>query len=127
MVINPDLLGEGVKIVRGYVILNQIFNLLAQYLRKVHSGEFIRKCLCYAPWRSYLDIIGPNDIVYNVSIIKNSKDMCIVFLIKNSKDMWDQDIRMQELGTQAICSQDKKLQPLFTSGSGKKRTQGKNL
>jgi hypothetical protein len=31
------------------------------------------------------------------------------------------------LGTQVIGIQEKKLQPLFTSGSGQKRTQGKNL
>jgi hypothetical protein len=77
--------------------------------------EHICKCLCYNPGRSYLDIIGPNDIPY------------IISLIKNSKDMWDQVIRMQELGAQAIGSQEKKLQPLFTSGSSQKRTQGKSL
>jgi hypothetical protein len=31
------------------------------------------------------------------------------------------------LGTQAIGNQEKKLQQLFTSGSGQKRTQGKSL
>ncbi len=41
--------------------------------------------------------------------------------------MWDQDLRMQELGAQAIGSQEKKLKLLFTSGSGQKRTQGKSL
>ncbi len=35
-------------------------------------------------------------------------------------DMWDQDLRMQELGAQAIGSQEKKLKPLFTSGNGQK-------
>ncbi len=81
----------------------------------MHSDEFIHKCLRYTPGRSYLDIIGPGNIAYIVSIIKNSKDM------------WDQDIRMQELGTQAIGSHEKKLLPLFTSGSGQKRPQGKSL
>jgi hypothetical protein len=112
---NTDLLGEGVKIVQGGVILNLSFNLFAWYVWKVHLDEFIGKCLCYAPGRSYLDIIGPNDIAY------------IISLIKNSKEMWDQDIRMQELGAQAIGSQEEKLWPLFTSGSGQKRTQGKRL
>ncbi len=65
---NPDLLGEGVKIEQGSNILNQNFNLLARYEQKVHSDEFIRKCLCYAPGRSYLDVIGPGDITYIVSI-----------------------------------------------------------
>jgi hypothetical protein len=67
------------------------------------------------PGRSYLDIIGPNNIVN------------VVALIKNSKYMWDQVVQMQELGAQAIGNQEKKLQPLFTSGSGRKRTQGKSL
>ncbi len=81
----------------------------------MHTDELIRKYLCYNPGRSYLDIIGLNDIAY------------IVSQITNSKDMWDQDIRMQELGAQAVGNQEKKLQPLFTSGSGQKRTQGKSL
>ncbi len=103
------------KIEQGSDILNQIFNLFARYVWKVHSDEFICKCLCYAPGRSYLYVIGPGDIAY------------IVSKIKNSNDMWDQDLRMQELGAQAIGSQEKKLKPLFTSGSGQKRTQGKSL
>jgi hypothetical protein len=106
MAFDPDLLGEGVKIEQGSNILNQIFNSFTRYVRKVHSDEIIQKCLCYAPGRSYLDIIGPGDIVYIISIIKNSKDM------------WDQDLKMQEWGAQAIGSQEKKLKPLFTSGSG---------
>jgi hypothetical protein len=75
-----------VKIEQGSDILNQIFNLYARCVQKVHSVVFIRKCLRYAPGRSYLDVIGPSDIAYIVSIIKNSKDM------------WGQDLRMQELG-----------------------------
>ncbi len=69
----------------------------------------------YNAGRSFLDIIGPSDIVYIVSIIKNSKGM------------WDQDIRMRELGEEAKENPEKKLKPLFTSGSGQKRTQGKSL
>ncbi len=103
------------KIERGRNLLNQIFNLIARYVRKVHSDEHICKCLRYSAGRSFLDVIGPSDIAYNVLIIKNSKDM------------WDQDIRMQELGAQAIGNREKKLKPLFTSGSGQKRTQGKSL
>jgi hypothetical protein len=41
--------------------------------------------------------------------------------------MWDQDIQVQELGAEAIENPEKKLKPLFTSGSGQKRTQGKSL
>jgi hypothetical protein len=95
MAFDPDLLGEGVKIEQGRDLLNQIFHLFARYVRKVHSDECICKCLCYAAGRSFLDVIGPGDIAY------------IVLIIKNSKDMWDQDLRMQELGAQAIGSQER--------------------
>jgi hypothetical protein len=75
-----------VKIEQGSDLLNQIFNLFARYVPKNHSDEFIHKCLHYSTGRSFLDVIGPGDIAY------------IVLITKNSKDMWDQDLRMQELG-----------------------------
>jgi hypothetical protein len=48
-------------------------------------------------------------------------------MIKNSKGMWDQDIQVQELGAEGMENQEKKLKPLFTSGSGQKRSQDKSL
>jgi hypothetical protein len=79
-----------VKIEQGSDLLDQIFNLIARYVWKVHSDEHIHKVLMrYNAGRSSLDIIGPSDIVYIISIIKNSKGM------------WDQDIHMQELGEEA--------------------------
>jgi hypothetical protein len=104
-----------VKFERGSNLLNQTFNLFARYVWRVDSDEHIPKCLRYSAGRSFLDVIGPGDMAYIVSIIKHSKNM------------WDQDLRMQELGAQAMGSQEKKLKPLFTSGSGQKRTQGKSL
>ncbi len=41
--------------------------------------------------------------------------------------MWGQDIRVQELETEAMENPETKLKPLFNSGSGQKRTQGKSL
>jgi hypothetical protein len=41
--------------------------------------------------------------------------------------MWEQDIQMQELGEEVKDNPEKKLKPLFTNGSGQKRTQGKSL
>jgi hypothetical protein len=110
--LDPDLMGEMVKIEQGSDLLNQIFNLIARYVWKVHSVEHIHKVICYNAGRSFLNIIGPSDIAYIVSIIKNSKGM------------WDQDIRMQELGEEAKENPENKVKPLFTSGSGQKRTQG---
>jgi hypothetical protein len=114
--LHPDLQREMVKIERGSNLLDQIFNLIARYVWKVHSDEHIRKVLMhYNAGKSFLDIIGPSDIAYIISIIKNSRGM------------WDQDIRMQELGEEAKENPEKKLKPLFTSGSGQKRTQCKTL
>ena len=111
--LDPDLLGEMVKIEQGSNLLNWIFNLIARYVWKVHSDEHIHKVLMrYNAGRSFLNITGLSDIAYIVSIIKNSKGM------------WDQDIQMQELGEEAEENPEKKLKPLFTSGSGQKRTQG---
>ncbi len=88
--LDPDLLGEMVKIEQGSNLLDQIFNLITRYVQKVHSDEHIHKVLMgYNSGRSFLDIIGPSDIAYIISIIKNSKGM------------WDQDIQMQELGEEA--------------------------
>jgi hypothetical protein len=95
--LDPDLLGEMVRIEQGSNLLNQIFNLIARYVRKVHSDEHIHKVIHYSAGQSFLDIIGPSDIAYIVSIIKNSNGM------------WDQDIQVQELGAEAIENPEKKL------------------
>ncbi len=74
--LDPDLLGEMVKIEQGSNLLDQIFNLIARYVWKVYSDEHIRKVLMrYNAGRNFLDIIGPSDIAYIVSIIKKSKGM----------------------------------------------------
>jgi hypothetical protein len=78
--LHPDLLGEMVKIEQGSNLLNQIFNLIARCVRKVNTDEHICKVIRYNAGKSFLYIIGPSDIAYIVSIIKNSKGM------------WDQDI-----------------------------------
>jgi hypothetical protein len=75
-----------VKIKQGSNLLNQIFNLITRYVWKVHSDKHIRKVIHYSAGISFLDVIGPSDIAFIISIIKNSKDM------------WDQDIRMQKFG-----------------------------
>jgi hypothetical protein len=64
-----------VKIEQGSNLLDRFFNLIARYAQKVHSDEHICKGIHYSAGRSFLDIIGPSDIAYVVSIIKNSKGM----------------------------------------------------
>jgi hypothetical protein len=67
--LHPDLLGEMVKIEQGSDLLDQIFNLIARYVWKVHSDEHIRKVIRNNAGRSFLDIIGPSDRAYIVSIM----------------------------------------------------------
>jgi hypothetical protein len=107
--LDPDLLGVMVKIEQGGDLLDQIFNLVARYVRKVHADEHIRKAIRYSVGRNFLDVIGPSDIAY------------IISMIKNSKGMWDHDIRVQELGAEGMENPEKKLKPLFSSGCGQKR------
>jgi hypothetical protein len=75
-----DLLGEMVKIEQGDNLLNQIFNVIARYVWKVHADEHIRRAIHYSAGRSFLDVIRPSNIAY------------IISMIKNSKGMWDQGI-----------------------------------
>ncbi len=49
------------------------------------------------PQASYVHIIGPSDIA------------SVIAIIKNSGEMWDQDIRMKELGDKAMGKQEKKM------------------
>ncbi len=99
----PDLTKDGV------------YDFLGRYVRRVHSNQFICMALKVTLQASYVDIIGLSDIVY------------VIAIIKNSGEMWDQDIRMKELGDKAMGKQEKKMQSLFTQGDGKKRTKGESL
>jgi hypothetical protein len=60
--LEPDLLGEMVKIEQGSNLLDQIFHLIARYVRKVHADEHICRAIHYSAGRNFLDVIGPRDI-----------------------------------------------------------------
>ena len=67
------------------------------------------------PQISFIDIIGPSDIAYVISIIKNSGEV------------WDQDVKMKEKGARAMGSGERKKKLLFTKGEGAKRRKGESL
>ena len=115
MNIDPDELGM-LEITKadGHT-LDNLFDFFARYVRRVQSDDYIRRKLKASLRSTFLDIIGPNDIAY------------VIAAFKNNKNMWDQDIRMRELGSDAMRNPEKKLEPLFTSGKGQKREQGKSL
>ncbi len=103
LVNEPDLTKDGV------------YDFLGRYMRRVHSNQFICMALKVTPQASYVDIIGPSDIAY------------VIAIIKNSGEMWDQDIRMKELGDKAMGKKEKKMRSLFTQGDGKKQMKGESL
>jgi hypothetical protein len=63
----------------------------------------------------FIDIISPSDIAF------------VIRVIKNGWDVWDQKIRMKELGAAVHGKQEVKVRPLFTEVTGKKKEQGKSL
>ena len=113
--INPDALGSLHITGADEADIHGLFDFFARYVRKVHSDEFIRKTLKSVKGTSFIDVIGPNDIAY------------VIAVFKNSQEMWDQDIRMRELGNDAMGNTEKKLSPNFTTGKNQKRAKGKTL
>ncbi len=89
------------KIEQGSNLLDQIFNLIARYVRKVHTDEHFRRAIRYSAGGSFLDVIEPSDIAYFIS------------MIKNSKGMWDQDLQVQELGAEGMENPEKKSKQFF--------------
>ena len=80
-----------------------IFDFIARYVRKVHSDRHIKNTLSSSPGMSFLDMIGPSDIAYIITVLKNSKEVWL----HNTSDK-----------SAAIPK------PLFTRGESKKRVFG---
>jgi len=99
MEINADELAERPDLER-----EEIYDFLGRYVRRVHSDDFIRRTLKSYPQSSFIDIMTPSDIAY------------VIAIVKNSGEMWDQNVRMTEMGQRAWGSKEKKLRPLFTQG-----------
>jgi hypothetical protein len=73
-----------------------LYDFFARYVQWVHSDDFIRKALLKTPKTSFVDIIGPSDIAYVISIIKNSEEV------------WNRDVKMIEMGVRVMGSRKKK-------------------
>ena len=105
---DPDKLARGIK---DFVVGNSnadslypVYDFLARYVRKLHSDRYIKKTLADNPGKSFLAVIGPSDVAYVIS------------LLKNSIDVWKYDIERPE-GTRP--------KPLFTKGEKMKKEFGK--
>ncbi len=89
--------------------------IFARYVQKAHSNGAIKSELRNNEGLSFIDIISPSDVEFVISVIKNGWDV------------WDQKIRMKELGSAVHGKREVKVRPLFTEGTGKKKEQGKSL
>ncbi len=113
--IDPDRLKNGITNYPSPEEKEILYMFFVRYVRKVHSNSVIKSELRNNEGLSLVDIISPSNTVFVISVIKNGQDV------------WDQKIRMKELGAAVHGKQEVTLMPLFTEGTGKKKEQGKSL
>jgi hypothetical protein len=92
-----------------------LYEFLARYLRKVYPDTDIKNDMKNNEGFSFIDRITPSDIAFVISILKNGRNV------------WDQTIKMKQLGAAVHGERETRLQPLFTGGKGKKKEQGMSL
>ncbi len=84
-------------------------------MRKVHPDTYIKKNLKNNEGFLFIDRITPSDIAFVISIVKNGHDV------------WDQTMKMKQLGVVVHGEREMRLKLLFTGGKGKKKEQGMSL
>ncbi len=88
-----------------------LYLFLAKYVQKVHSDSAIKSELKHNEGLLFIDIITPSNIAFVISVIENSREV------------WDQKIRVTKFSAALPPSErEVKLRPLFTEGSGEKRS-----
>ncbi len=113
--IDPDKLKNGITNYPSPEEKEILYMFFVRYVRKVHSDNEIKSKLRNNEGLSFVDIISLSNIAFVISVIKNGRDV------------WDQKIRMKELGAAVHGKREAKVRPLFTEGTGKKKEQGKSL
>ena len=105
--INPVDYSKGIKpFLTSANGMNQLCEFLARYVRKLHSDRYLKNILRQNIGTSFLDIIGPNNVAYVIS------------LLKNSKEVWLQAPQTEDDEVQE--GKKKRKKPVFTAGEGKK-------
>jgi hypothetical protein len=92
-----------------------VYKFFARYVKKVYSDSDIKTDLKNNEGLSFVDRITPSDIAFVINVLKNG---C---------NMWDQNIKMKQLGAAVHGDRETKKRPLFTGGKGNKKEQGKSL
>jgi hypothetical protein len=113
--IDPDKLKNGITDYPSPEDKEILYMFFARYVRKAHSDGAIKSELRNNKGLLFIDIISPSNIAFFINVINNGWDV------------WDQKIRMKELGAAVHGKWEVKIRPLFTEGTGKKKEQGKSL
>ncbi len=79
-----------------------MYEFFARYVRKVSSDSDIKTDLRNNEGLLFVDKITPSDIAFVISVLKNG---C---------DVWDQNIKMKQLGVAVHGDRETKKRPLFT-------------
>ncbi len=106
--IDPDKLKNGITDYPSQEDKEILYMFFARYVRKAHSDGAIKCKLRNNEEFLFIDIISLSDIALVISIIKNGRDV------------WDQKIRIKELGAAVHGKWEVKVRPMFTEGTGKK-------
>ncbi len=113
--IDPDKLKNGITNFPSPKDKEILYMFFARYVQKAHSDGAIKSELRNNEGLLFIDIISLSDIAFVISVIKNGWDV------------WDQKIRMKELGAAVHGKREVKVRPLFTERTGKKKEQSKSL
>ncbi len=92
-----------------------MYKFFARCVRKVYSDSDIKTDLKNNEGLSLIEKITLSDIAFVISVFKNGRNV------------WDQNIKMKQLGAAVHGDRETKKQTLFTGGKGKKKKQGKSL
>ncbi len=113
--IDPDKLRNGLDHYASSSNDAELYNFLARYLRKVYPDTDIKKDLKNNEVFSFIDEITPSDIAF------------VIIILKNGHNIWDQTMKIKQLGVAVHGERETRLQQLFTGGKGKKKEQGMSL
>jgi hypothetical protein len=113
--IDPDKLKNGINDYPLSQDKEMLYGFFARYVRKAHSDSVIKNDVRSNEGLSFVDIISPSNIAFVISVIKNGRNV------------WNQTLRMRELGAAVNGERKVKLRLLFTDGTRKKKEQVKSL
>jgi hypothetical protein len=97
--IDPDKLRNGLDHSASSSNKAELYEFLARYVRKVYPDTDIKNDLKNNEGFSFIDRITPSDVAFVISILENG---C---------NVWDQTIKMKQLGAVEHVERETRLRP----------------